>query len=295
MTGDRRWHQVCCRTLAIGTEPTRAAATHGHSLPTPRARQSRGRRSGTRSRTSASSLTSSRTASSWPASSRPTPCTRKRWPGRRRGGSARSVSTDVEGEPRSSPQARPRAPKNPKNPKNHRHRPSRVPRFPQAVAPPQAPQAEFWLYLRGVGTARELVCKVFDCYRGWRNGDPPSPSALRADAVGGSGLQIVDELEAASGPPSDEGQAQPLGPARQGRMVRGARSRWPMPGWWTQRACTSTRFPPMSRPRGPASTSVRARRARELQVMLDGRGFTSGWCVTTSRTVTSPFCRSAGA
>jgi hypothetical protein len=53
---------------------------------------------------------------------------------------------------------------------------------------------ELWLYLRGLGTGRELVCKIFDCYRGWRNG--PAPSSLRAPghAVSGRGLQIVHEL-----------------------------------------------------------------------------------------------------
>src|SRR5580704_6362577 len=28
---------------------------------------------------------------------------------------------------------------------------------------------ELWLYLRGVGIRRELVCKIFDCCRGWRH------------------------------------------------------------------------------------------------------------------------------
>ena len=59
-------------------------------------------------------------------------------------------------------------------------------------------QPELWLYLRGVGLGRELVCKVFDCYRGWRDGTAPSvsetPPETPADAVGGRGLQIVHEL-----------------------------------------------------------------------------------------------------
>ncbi len=83
----------------------------------------------------------------------------------------------------------------------HRHRPSRVPRYPQRPQPPQVPQAELWLYLRGVGPARELVCKVFDCCRGWRGGAPPAVSASHrrasetpAEDVGGRGLQIVHEL-----------------------------------------------------------------------------------------------------
>jgi hypothetical protein len=51
-----------------------------------------------------------------------------------------------------------------------------------------------WLYLRGLGIRRELVCKVFDCYRGWRHGSAPSASRVPAQAVAGRGLQIVHEL-----------------------------------------------------------------------------------------------------
>jgi hypothetical protein len=99
-----------------------------------------------------------------------------------------SVTADVEGEPIKSagPVAR--------TPKSHRHRPSRVPRCPQPPRSPRAPQAELWLYLRGLGTGRELVCKVFDCYRGWRDGAPPSALGTPAEAVSGRGLQIVHEL-----------------------------------------------------------------------------------------------------
>jgi hypothetical protein len=53
---------------------------------------------------------------------------------------------------------------------------------------------ELWLYLRGLGIRRELVCKVFDCYRGWRHGCAPSASRASAQAVAGRGLQIVHEL-----------------------------------------------------------------------------------------------------
>src|SRR6266702_3343556 len=53
---------------------------------------------------------------------------------------------------------------------------------------------EIWLYLRGLGTRRELVCKVFDCYRGWRHGSAPSAARVPAQAVAGRGLQIVHEL-----------------------------------------------------------------------------------------------------
>jgi len=88
-----------------------------------------------------------------------------------------SVAPDMGGEPISS--AGP-APHNPQDP---------------AVLPP-APQGcpELWLYLRGLGTRRELVCKVFDCCRGWRHGSVPSAVRVPAQAVSGRGLQIVHEL-----------------------------------------------------------------------------------------------------
>ena len=56
---------------------------------------------------------------------------------------------------------------------------------------------ELWLYVRGLGIRRELVCKVFDCYRGWRHGTPPTAARVSAQgvhAVTGRGLQIVHEL-----------------------------------------------------------------------------------------------------
>jgi hypothetical protein len=60
---------------------------------------------------------------------------------------------------------------------------------------PELCQPELWLYLRGVGLGRELVCKVFDCYRGWLHGPPPTRiGQARAREVSGRGLQIVHEL-----------------------------------------------------------------------------------------------------
>jgi hypothetical protein len=89
------------------------------------------------------------------------------------------------------------------------HGPSRVPGYRQPAQPARAPQAELWVYLRGLGARRELVCKVFDCYRGWLHGTPPVASvsaeavtgaeaatvaAIGAEAETGRGLQIVHEL-----------------------------------------------------------------------------------------------------
>ena len=97
-----------------------------------------------------------------------------------------SVAPDGGGEP--MPPAGP-APHNPQTP----HSPQ-VPREPAAFtgAVPGCP--ELWLYLRGLGTRRELVCKVFDCYRGWRHGSAPSAARVPAQSVTGRGLQIVHEL-----------------------------------------------------------------------------------------------------
>ena len=66
---------------------------------------------------------------------------------------------------------------------------------PATLGPATRPGCpELWLYLRGLGIRRELVCKVFDCCRGWRHGCAPSASRASAQAVAGRGLQIVHEL-----------------------------------------------------------------------------------------------------
>jgi hypothetical protein len=55
---------------------------------------------------------------------------------------------------------------------------------------------ELWLYLRGSGTRRELVCKIFDSYPGWLHGNVPGRGYVRApaDAESGRGLEVVHEL-----------------------------------------------------------------------------------------------------
>jgi hypothetical protein len=112
-----------------------------------------------------------------------------------------SVAADVEGEQEISadpaPQI-PQTPKTPQDPQDPQDLPSTpAPRAPQDDEPPEEHCGpELWLYLRGLGTRRELVCKVFDCVRGWRHGSPPSPSSASIQAVTGRGLQIVHELSA---------------------------------------------------------------------------------------------------
>ena len=192
-----------------------------------------------------------------------------------------SVVADVEGEPIVSAGPAPRsqsglAPRASRAHHSHRHRPSRVPRYPQPPRPPQAPQAELWLYLRGLGAGRELVCKVFDCSRGWRDGTPPSVSGVPAEAVGGRGLQIVHELSG----------------GQWGHHPSRARlDRWGQRGkavWFAVPAplaharlvdVTGLRSYTFSADVTAARASGRlsARQAaRELETMLDQRGFGSG-------------------
>jgi hypothetical protein len=199
-----------------------------------------------------------------------------------------SVMTDVEGEPSTSAGPAAQAPQDPRPagagqaswiPQSHR--PSRVPGYPQAPQPARAPQAELWLYLRGLGTGRELVCKVFDCYRGWRDGAPPpasgaSVSRMPAEAISGRGLQIVHELSG----------------GRWGHHLTRAR----LDGWGLRGKAVWFAVPaPLAHARLVDVTGLRAytfsadvtaaraasrlsarQAARELEAMLDERGFGSG-------------------
>ena len=62
--------------------------------------------------------------------------------------------------------------------------------------PPAYTTPELWLYLRGAGQGRELVCKVFDTFPGWLRGNVPGRGLRRApaDAMSGRGLDVVDEV-----------------------------------------------------------------------------------------------------
>jgi hypothetical protein len=55
---------------------------------------------------------------------------------------------------------------------------------------------ELWLYLRGTGRTRELVCKVFDTERDWNAGTAPGMTGAPEDSVSGRGLQVVAGLSA---------------------------------------------------------------------------------------------------
>jgi len=142
--------------------------------------------------------------------------------------------------------------------------------------PPSA-DSELWLYLRGIGLRRELVCKIFDSSRGWRHGSPPTaagpPVQAVTGAVNGRGLQLVHEL-------SGGRWGHHYTRARQGRWgVRGKAVWFAVPAplaharladvtgltaYTGSADVTATR----------ASERLSARQAaRELETMLDERGF----------------------
>jgi hypothetical protein len=154
-----------------------------------------------------------------------------------------------------------------------------VPQTPQTLraeagsARTMAGCPELWLYLRGLGARRELVCKVFDCYRGWRHGSAPSASRVSTQAVTGRGLQIVHELSC----------------GRWGHHPTRAR----LGGWGLRGKAVWFAVPaPLAHARLVDVTGLRAytlsadvtatrandrlsarQAARELEVMLDERGF----------------------
>ena len=140
---------------------------------------------------------------------------------------------------------------------------------PGTVARPVPGCPELWLYLRGLGVRRELVCKIFDCSRGWRHGSAPSVARVSAQAVAGRGLQIVHELSG----------------GRWGHHPTRAR----LGGWGLRGKAVWFAVPaPLAHGRlmdvtGLLSANVTATRAnerlsarqaaRELETMLDERGF----------------------
>jgi hypothetical protein len=127
-----------------------------------------------------------------------------------------------------------------------------------------------------MGMHRELVCKVFDCYRGWLQGPPPMKPAFSTQGDAGRGLQIVHELSR----------------GRWGHHL--TRSR--LGGWGVRGKAVWFAVPaPFAHARLADVTGLRAftrsanvtasrrceqisagQAARELQAMLDERGFGGG-------------------
>jgi hypothetical protein len=104
-----------------------------------------------------------------------------------------SADADMGGEPITSASPAPQTPQIPPTSRpSHIHQVDLATGTEGPCSTPRHP--ELWLYLRGLGVRRELVCKVFDAYRGWRHGAPPVLSGPPVQAVAGRGLQIVHEL-----------------------------------------------------------------------------------------------------
>jgi hypothetical protein len=114
---------------------------------------------------------------------------------------------------------------------------------------------EIWLYLRGSGRARELVCKVFDTERNWTAGIAPGMSNAPLDSVSGRGLQVVAGLSA----------------GQWGcHLSRSRLGNWKVPGkavWF------ALRLPPAALPDSPGMSRYRPDQlVDELEIMLADRG-----------------------
>ncbi len=140
-------------------------------------------------------------------------------------------------------------------------------------ANPQHASSELWLYLRGLGLRRELVCKVFDSSRGWRHGSPPTAVGPPVHAVTGRGLQLVHELS------GGRWGHHPTRARLGGWGVRG-KAVWfaaPAPLAHARLADVTgltayTRSADVTATRASERLSAR-QAARELETMLDERGF----------------------
>jgi hypothetical protein len=117
---------------------------------------------------------------------------------------------------------------------------------------------EIWLYLRGTGRSRELVCKVFDTERGWAPGNRPGMSDAPPDSVSGRGLQVVAGLSA----------------GQWGcHLSRSRLGNWKVPGkavWFSLRIPPAALPDHVGRPRYSPDLLV-----DELEVMLADRGLAS--------------------
>jgi hypothetical protein len=155
---------------------------------------------------------------------------------------------------------------------------------PEEGGPPVPGSPELWLYLRGLGMRRELVCKVFDCYRGWLAGPPSAKSAFSApgNQLGGTasdagrGLQIVHELSGGRWGHHPT-RARLGGSAARGKAVWFAVSapfaHARLADVTGLRAYTRSADVTAARRREQISAG---QAARELQAMLDERGFGGG-------------------
>jgi hypothetical protein len=148
-----------------------------------------------------------------------------------------------------------------------------VPTARAAPADPPHASSELWLYLRGLGLRRELVCKIFDSRRGWRHGSPPTAASPPVQAVTGRGLQLVHELS------GGRWGHHPTRARLDGWGMRG-KAVWfavPAPLAHARLADVTgltayTRSADVTATRASERLSAR-QAARELETMLDERGF----------------------
>jgi hypothetical protein len=114
---------------------------------------------------------------------------------------------------------------------------------------------EIWLYLRGTGRTRELVCKVFDTERTWSVGSEPGMGKAPLDSVSGRGLQVVAGLSA----------------GQWGcHLTRSRLGNWKVPGkavWFALRIPPAALPDHMGRPRYSPEWLI-----NELEAMLGDRG-----------------------
>ena len=119
--------------------------------------------------------------------------------------------------------------------------------------------SEIWVYLRGTGRTRELVCKVFDTERSWTAGAEPGMSKAPLDSVSGRGLQVVAGLSA----------------GQWGcHLSRSRLGNWKVPGkavWFALRIPPAVAAERMARPRYDPDWLV-----DELEAMLAERGLSTG-------------------
>jgi hypothetical protein len=148
-----------------------------------------------------------------------------------------------------------------------------VPTARAAPADPPHASSELWLYLRGIGLRRELVCKIFDSRRGWRHGSPPTAASPPVQAVTGRGLQLVHEVS------GGRWGHHPTRARLDGWGMRG-KAVWfavPAPLAHARLADVTgltayTRSADVTATRASERLSAR-QAARELETMLDERGF----------------------
>ena len=172
-----------------------------------------------------------------------------------------------------TPRAVPPGPRLAANTPHPRAAPGDPARASAAPADPPHASSELWLYLRGLGLRRELVCKIFDSRRGWRHGSPPTAASAPVQAVTGRGLQLVHELS------GGRWGHHPTRARLGGWGVRG-KAVWfavPAPLAHARLADVTgltayTRSADVTATRASERLSAR-QAARELETMLDERGF----------------------